>query len=246
MEAIGVISYKGGTGKTTVSVALSLALARAGERVALLDGDTPAPDLLEMLGVEQEAIGLDGEKRKLVPVDLGNGLKVFSVASMFPKTIGAHWDDTQRSRWFRSCLSDVEWGDIDRLVIDLPPGTSPEFDHLRDRLKSTVVIVVTPSKYSLLDNGKLITHLKRRKLKPLGVVENMAEYECSCGRSCKPWGTEDVEAWGARLEVPYLGKLPFIDSLDGQVGRTLSNHDTIEALVRKATKQHSVAPWLQA
>lgn len=230
MRCVAVGSGKGGVGKTSVSAALALGLARKGNRVGLLDGDLTAPDVMEILDLEGTKVKADRLVKKLLPVDLGNGLLVYSISMQFDSDIGVNWSDADRQMELYRCLSDVQWGELDYLFVDLAPGNSPEARYLRENIKHEALVVVSPASMSLLDSSKLIRQLQKAKVPITGIVENLSEYACSCGRASSPFGRADTVKFASKYGLKHLGRLPFVVTDDGRALTALVNHPTIESI----------------
>jgi ATP-binding protein involved in chromosome partitioning len=203
---IAVGSGKGGVGKTTLAVNLAIALARMGNKVGLLDADVYGPNVPLMLGSSEQPT-IVGDNRMLPPERYG--LKVISVGFLSPGDKPLVWRGPMLHSVIRQFLSQVEWGQLDYLVVDLPPGTGDVVISLVQTVPLTgAVIVTTPSDVSLQDARKAIEMFKQVKVDILGIVENMSYFVCPhCNHEIdifsKGGGKRTAEAFG----VPFLGSI---------------------------------------
>jgi Mrp family chromosome partitioning ATPase len=207
-----VLSGKGGVGKSTVAVNLATALMLSGKRVGLLDVDIHGPSIPTMLGLENERMpsGIDG----LLPVELGD-IKVVSLGFLLPSQDEAVvWRGPMKMSVIKQFLQDVEWGDLDYLIIDSPPGTGDEpltVCQLLEPLDGALV-VTTPQKVAAVDVRKSVTFCRQLHVPILGIIENMSGFICPhCGETTAilPGGAGRTIA--ADMQVPFLGAIP-IDS----------------------------------
>lgn len=207
---IVVMSGKGGVGKSTVAVNLALELARQGARVGLLDADITGPDIAKLLGLDDRKPGILNGIMMPVIYPVGCGVKVMSMAFIADEDAAIIWRGPLKTSIINQFLGSVDWGELDYLIIDLPPGTSDEPLSLAKFLSFTgfALIVTTPQELSLLDVRKSITFARRLHIEILGIIENMSGYTCPhCGK------TEDIfkkgggEEASRRLGIPFLGRL---------------------------------------
>jgi len=207
---IMVMSGKGGVGKTSTSVNIAIALANKGFRVGLVDVDIHGPDIPRMLGVKGE---LDvNQNRKLMPKICRNNLKVISVESlMLNKDDAIIWRGPMKFSAIKQFIGDVEWGDLDFLIIDSPPGTGDEPLTIAQTINDVqAVIVTTPQEVSLADVRKSINFCKTVHMKIFGLVENMSGFSCPhCGKSIDLFGAGGGEKTAKDMGIPFLGKIPF-------------------------------------
>lgn len=213
-----VMSGKGGVGKSTVAVNLAMAAMLSGQRVGLLDVDLHGPSVPTMLGLVDHR--LENGENGMLPVAIG-GLKVLSVGFLLRhRDDPVIWRGPVKMGVIRQFLEDVDWGDLDLLVIDVPPGTGDEplsVCQLMPELEGAV-IVTTPQKVAAADVRKSINFCKELDVKVLGVVENMSGFACpKCGEV-----TPILRAHGGRdmaeeMGVPFLGSIP-IDPLVAELG----------------------------
>lgn len=206
-QRIVVFSGKGGVGKTTVAVNLAFALMKSGNRVGLLDADVTGPDVPAMIGLRGgPAAGEDG---LMVPPER-HGLKVMSSASMIPPASPIIWRGPLRARFLDQFLGDTDWGRLEYLVADLPPGTGDEVLTIAQRMEPQLAIIVTtPQELSLVDSRRAVNMAKALKVGRIGVVENMSGLRCpDCGRRIELFGSGGGERVARELDVRFLGRVP--------------------------------------
>jgi ATP-binding protein involved in chromosome partitioning len=206
---IAVASGKGGVGKSTVAVNLAIALHSLGQRVALLDADVYGPSQPKLLGLtgKPRAAGADG--RILMPMER-YGLKVMSIGFLVEEDTPMIWRGPMVMSALVQMLRDVLWGDIDIMVVDMPPGTGDAQLTLAQQTPlAGAVIVSTPQDLALIDARKAVNMFARVNVPVLGIVENMSYFTCSkCGERHEIFGHGGAAAEAAKLGVPLLGALP--------------------------------------
>jgi ATP-binding protein involved in chromosome partitioning len=201
---IAVGSGKGGVGKTTLAVNLAIVLAKLGHKVGLLDADVYGPNVPLMLGISgQPKIGGDN---RITPLEV-YGLKVISVGFLNPGDKPLIWRGPMLHSIIRQFLGSVEWGQLDYLVVDLPPGTGDVSLSLIQTVPLTGAIVVsTPSDVSLQDARKAIEMFRQMKVDVVGMVENMSYFVCPhCHQQTDIFSRGGAEKTAAQFEVAYLG-----------------------------------------
>ena len=208
---IAVASGKGGVGKSTVSSNLAVALAREGRRVGLLDADIYGPSQPRMMGVNKRPASPDG--KTIVPLH-AHGVTLMSIGFMLEADKAVVWRGPMLMGALQQMLGQVQWGELDVLIIDLPPGTGDVQLTLCQRTEVTgALIVSTPQDVALLDARRAIDMFKTLKTPILGLIENMSTYVCpTCGNEAHLFGHGGVRQEAERLGVPFLGELPL--SLD--------------------------------
>jgi ATP-binding protein involved in chromosome partitioning len=236
-NTIAVASGKGGVGKSTVAVNLAVALARAGARVGLLDADIYGPSIPMMLGInEQPPAYVENERTRLLPIDKF-GVKVMSIGFLVDPGDALIWRGPMASGALKQFLSDVEWGGLDYLVFDLPPGTGDIQLTLSQTLPLTgAVIVTTPQDISLADARKGVRMFERVSVPILGIVENMSHFICShCGAREDIFGSGGGARAAAELGVPLLGEIPLVTSVreGGDLGIPVVERDPDGELGRR-------------
>jgi ATP-binding protein involved in chromosome partitioning len=214
-QTIAVASGKGGVGKSTVAVNLASALNLSGAKVGLLDADIYGPSVPALTGtLEQprvvEVPGPDGKaERKLVPLE-AYGLKLMSIGFLGGADQAMVWRGPMVSRAIQQMMSDVSWGELDYLVIDLPPGTGDASLTVAQSVPlSGVAVVATPQDLALDIAVKALQMFRSLNVTPLGLIENMSWYVCpSCGHEHHLFGHGGAERAAQRLGVPFLGAIP--------------------------------------
>ena len=207
---IMIMSGKGGVGKSSVSVNLAIALAEKGFTVGLMDVDIHGPDIPRMLGLSGMLEANDN--KKLNPMRYSDNLSAVSIESlMVNKDDAVIWRGPVKHGAIRQFLSEVEWGDLDYLIIDSPPGTGDEPLTVAQLIKDAqAVIVTTPQEVALADVRKSISFCKTVDMEILGIVENMSGYLCPhCGKPVELFGTGGGERTAIQSGLLLLGKIPF-------------------------------------
>ena len=207
---IVVMSGKGGVGKSTVAVNLALTLASEGHKVGVMDVDIHGPDVAKLLGVEDERLESTGEM--IVPVRVNENLSAISMAFLLEdRDTPIVWRGPMKMSAIRQFLGEVAWGDLDYLVIDLPPGTGDEPLTVAQMIPegAWAVVVTTPQDLALLDSRKAIRFAEALKMNVAGVVENMSGFECPhCGESIDLFKKGGGEAAAKEMGVNFLGRIP--------------------------------------
>ncbi|MCK4427825.1 MAG: Mrp/NBP35 family ATP-binding protein [candidate division Zixibacteria bacterium] len=218
-----IMSNKGGVGKSTVAVNLALVLARKAMRVGLLDIDIHGPCIPKMLGLEE--MPLVGDGKKIQPVSYTTNLKVVSMAFLIgDKESPVIWRGPLKMKAIQQFLDDVEWGMLDFLIIDSPPGTGDEPLSIAQLVKDIdgVIIVTTPQEVALLDSRKAVNFAKKLNMPVLGIIENMSGFICPhCGKRTDLFKTGGGERAAKQMGVPFLGRIPIEPEivLSGDEGR---------------------------
>jgi ATP-binding protein involved in chromosome partitioning len=204
---IAVASGKGGVGKSTVSVNLAVALAQAGASVGLLDADITGPNIPLMMGLEGQPKA--SANNKITPLER-YGVKAISIQFFVPEGQPIVWRGPLVGGAIQQFLRDVDWGDLDYLVIDLPPGTSDAQLTLAQAVPiSGAVLVTTPQEVALADVGKALAMFQRMSVPVLGLVENMTAFICPhCNEVTELFGRGGGERFAAAHDLEYLGGIP--------------------------------------
>ena len=204
-----VMSGKGGVGKTSTSVNLAIALANKGYRVGIMDVDLHGPDVPRMMGLKG-MLDLSNNK-KLEPMLRMENLKVISIESLtMSKDDAIIWRGPIKYSAIKQFIGDVEWGDLDFLVIDSPPGTGDEPLTIAKTIKDAkAIIVTTPQEVSLADVRKSISFCKTVKMEIFGMIENMSGFVCPhCNEKVDIFGSGGGERTAAAASIPFLGRIP--------------------------------------
>ena len=205
-----VLSGKGGVGKSTLAVNLAVSLALAGKPTGLLDIDIHGPSVPKILNLEGEGVvpGQDG----MLPVRMGENLKVMSIGFLLPSGNDAViWRGPRKYHTIKQFLKDVDWGDLDFLIVDSPPGTGDEPLAIAQLLENAdgAIVVTTPQDVALSDVRRGITFCRNVNLPVLGVVENMSGFVCPrCGERTDIFRSGGGERMAQEMKVPFLGRIP--------------------------------------
>jgi ATP-binding protein involved in chromosome partitioning len=204
-NAIAVGSGKGGVGKSTISVNIAIALAKTGARVGLMDADIYGPNIPTMLGVEKLP---PPQSEKLIPAKAYD-IKMISMGLLVKPGQPLIWRGPMLNSAIRQFLSDVDWGELDYLIIDLPPGTGDAALSLAQALPLSGAIIVTlPQLVSLEDATRGLAMFQQLEVPILGVIENMSYLEMPDGSRMDVFGTGGGEQMADSMKVPFLGKVP--------------------------------------
>jgi ATP-binding protein involved in chromosome partitioning len=204
---VAVASGKGGVGKSTVSANLAVALAQAGASVGLLDADITGPNIPLMMGLE--GVPKADADNKIVPLER-YGVKVISIAFFVPDGQPIVWRGPLVGGAIQQFLRDVAWGDLDYLVVDLPPGTSDAQLTLAQAVPiSGAVLVTTPQQVAILDVQKALAMFARMSVPVIGLVENMSAFICPhCGEATEIFGRGGGERFARENDIEFLGGVP--------------------------------------
>jgi ATP-binding protein involved in chromosome partitioning len=204
-NAIAVGSGKGGVGKSTVAVNIAISLAKSGARVGLMDADIYGPNIPTMLGVDRLP---PPKENRLIPA-LAYDIKMISMGLLVKPGQPLIWRGPMLNSAIRQFLGDVEWGELDYLVVDLPPGTGDAALSLAQALPlSGAVIVTLPQLVSLEDAGRGLNMFRQLEVPILGVIENMSYLDLPDGTRMDIFGSGGGEQLADSMQVPFLGKVP--------------------------------------
>jgi ATP-binding protein involved in chromosome partitioning len=205
-----VLSGKGGVGKSTVAVNLAVSLALSGKNVGLLDIDIHGPSVPKILNLEGKSIQAVGNT--LLPVEMLENLKVMSIGFLLRGSDDAViWRGPMKYQMIKQFLKDVDWGDLDFLIVDSPPGTGDEPLSIVQLLENAdgAIIVTSPQEVALSDVRKCITFCRNLRLPVLGVLENMSGFVCpKCGETTNVFKSGGGETMANQMNVPFLGRIP--------------------------------------
>ena len=216
-----IISGKGGVGKSVIAVNLAYGLLFQGKTVGILDVDIHGPSLAKMVGVENRRLRVL-QDNVIEPIAITPSLKIITIASFLKDAdTPVIWRGPLKMKMINQFLGDVEWGELDYLVIDSPPGTGDEPLSIAQFVPglSGAVIVTTPQEIALLDSRKSVNFAKSLNVPVIGIIENMSGLVCPhCGENIELFKTGGGEKAAQELEVPFLGRIPIepaiVDSTD--------------------------------
>ena len=213
-----VLSGKGGVGKSTVATNLALSFSMNGSEVGLLDVDIHGPDIPKMLGIENER--LEGGEDGITPVLGSPHLKVMSMAFLLPdKDSPVIWRGPLKMKAIQQFIEDVHWGELDYLIMDLPPGTGDEPLSVAHLIPDAdgAIIVTTPQEVALLDSRKAVNFVRALNIPIIGIIENMSGFRCPhCKKEIDLFKAGGGEKAAKEFGLPFLGKVP----LDPKVAET--------------------------
>jgi ATP-binding protein involved in chromosome partitioning len=246
-NTIAVASGKGGVGKSTVAVNIAASLARDGAKVGLLDADVYGPSIPLMMGTSAKPIM---RNNKIVPLE-AFGVKIMSIGFLLEADRALIWRGPLVAQLINQFLNEVDWGDLDYLIIDLPPGTGDVQLTLVQKIPlSGAVIVTTPQDVALADAIKGIQMFQEVKTPILGIVENMSFFVCpSCGERSEIFGFGGGERTAERYNVPLLGRIPLDTAIrqGGDIGHPLvlstpdsPSSDAFQAAARQAARKLAI------
>jgi len=228
-SVIAVGSGKGGVGKSTIAAILAYGLARAGSKVGLMDADVYGPSLPHLIGSSDRPIL---RNNRIQPIHVG-GVTVMSMGLLVPPGEAVVWRGPMLHGAITQFLRDTDWGNLDYLIIDMPPGTGDVALTLSQLLPlSGAVVVCTPQEVALLDAVKAIAMFRKVNIDVLGMIENMSHFVCpDCGSRHAIFGSGGARDKAAELGVPFLGELPINVGLRiaGDEGRVASSFDDAAA-----------------
>ncbi len=206
-NVIAVASAKGGVGKSTVAVNLAAGLARTGARVGLLDADVYGPSAHILLGIERGP--MMGRRNRMLPVE-AHGMKVMSIGLLTDPDQAVAWRGPMASGALKQFISDVDWGELDYLVFDMPPGTGDIALTLVQSVSVTgIVMVTTPQDLALADVRRGMAMFRKVEVPVLGIVENMSLYRCpQCGFEAEIFAHGGGRRMAAEGDVPLIAEIP--------------------------------------
>ncbi len=251
-SVIAVGSGKGGVGKSTISACLAYGLARAGAKVGIMDADVYGPSIPHLLGVDGRPHVIDSRLQPMLKDDL----RVMSMGFLIPPGEAVVWRGPMLHGAITQFLRDTDWGELDYLIIDMPPGTGDVALTLSQLLPlSGAVVVCTPQELALLDAVKAIAMFRKVNIPVLGMVENMSYFVCpDTEKRYDIFGTGGAQRKAEQLEVPFLGEVPINISIrergdDGQTGGNLDDvatapflREICQRLVRQLSAAHKASP----
>jgi ATP-binding protein involved in chromosome partitioning len=205
---IAVGAGKGGVGKSTIAVLAACGLARSGARVGLLDGDIYGPSMTTMLGLEELPGGMRGNPPMLLPFEV-HGVRAMTIGKLVDPEKALIWRGPMAHGAFKQLVTQTEWGDLDYLIIDLPPGTGDVPLTMSQLLPlSGAVVVCTPQKVAQDDARRAVRMFQQLGIEVLGIVENMSYFICEHGSEYDIFGRGGAEHMAAAMNLPFLGAIP--------------------------------------
>lgn len=243
---VAVGSGKGGVGKSTLSANLAVALARLGIKVGLVDADIYGPSQPRLM--DSEHVKPEARGSKLAPVQSAYGVPMLSTGQIAQPGQAIAWRGPMAGRALEQ-LVDASWGDVDTLVVDLPPGTGDvQLTMIQKHKPAGAVIVSTPQDLALMDTTRAISLFQQAEVPIIGLVENMAGYACPhCGEVSDPFGSGGAEAAARTMQIDFLGRVPLSMGIrlasDGGVPPAAGTDPAGEPFHAIAAK---VADWLNA
>ncbi len=238
---IAVLSGKGGTGKTTVTVNIAQALSDKGYKIGVLDADVTGPNIPLMFGVEDDQITT--KDNKIIPIESGK-VKIVSMEFLLQdKSKAIIWRGPMKIKALKQLLSEVNWGELDFLIVDLPPGSSDEPLSIVQTIKDLdgMVVVTTPQNVSLLDVSKSVNFAEVTNVPIIGIIENMSGFACPhCGEVTNIFKKDGGKNFAEQLSLNFLGSIPLVSAIceAGDIGKpaVLSNEiakDSFDKIVEK-------------
>ena len=237
---IAIAAGKGGVGKSTAATSLAIALKRAGSSVGLLDADVYGPSIPQLTGIRGRCAAGQGEK--IAPRDF-DGIPLMSIGYMIPPGAAVIWRGPMLHSAITTFVRNTDWGDLDYLIIDMPPGTGDIALSLSQLLPLTgSVIVCTPQEVALIDAVKAVGMFRKVKIPVIGLIENMSSFICpDNGKSYDIFGKGGAKEYAQQDNIPYLGEIPININLRqrGDAGKMFDNFDdeTIGPYLEKIAKQ---------
>jgi Mrp family chromosome partitioning ATPase len=212
-----VISGKGGVGKSTTAVNLATTLAELGNKVGIIDLDFTGPSVAKMLGIESMVPEVL-ENKNLKPIEVPEIPNLFAISlALFLRSPDTPviWRGSMKFKAIKNFLYEIEWGNLDYLIFDLPPGTSDEPLTIAQQLPDVdgAIIITSPQEVATLDVKKAINFLRKLEIKPLGIIENMSGFQCPhCSEVTNIFGKNGGKFLADSMSVPFLGSIP-IDTI---------------------------------
>ncbi len=235
---VAVGAGKGGVGKSTIAVMLAAGLKREGASVGLMDADIFGPSIPKMLGVEHERPSVHGEK--ILPI-VSNGIGLMSIGFMIESERAVIWRGPMVHGVVKQFLEQVEWGELDYLIVDLPPGTGDVPLTLSQSIPLTgAVVVCTPQEVAQLDAVRALRMYQQLNVDILGMVENMSYFIApDTGKEYDIFGRGTIEKTAARLKVPFLGSIPLNVAIRvaGDSGNPMVSFEKVDKSTRTAVEQ---------
>ncbi len=206
-----ILSGKGGVGKSTVTANLSVTFALRGQKVGILDADIHGPSIPKIFGIRGRKLGRNDESSGIIPPAGEFGVKVVSMDFLLKgDEIPVIWRGPMKASAIRQFLSDIEWGELDLLLVDLPPGTGDESLSVMQLIRDIdgVLMITAPSQISQLVVKRAVGFTRKLKVPLVGVIENMSGFVCPrCGEKSDILGSGGGQKISEQLDIPFLGKI---------------------------------------
>ncbi len=233
---IAIAAGKGGVGKSTAAISLAIALKRAGSSVGLLDADVYGPSIPQLSGIRGRCSAGQGDR--IAPMDF-DGIPLMSIGYMIPPGEAVIWRGPMLHSAITTFVRNTDWGELDYLIIDMPPGTGDIALSLSQLLPLTgSVIVCTPQEVALIDAVKAVGMFRKVKIPVIGLIENMSSFICpDCSKSYDIFGKGGAKEYAQQDDIPFLGEIPLNIGLRkrGDAGTMIDNFD-----------DKTVGPYLEA
>ena len=211
MKKIAIISGKGGVGKSTIAINLAYALKiKKNYRVGLFDADIHGPSIPKLTGLEKAFGGIETKNKKFIPIEK-KGVKIFSIGFLLPtRDTPVIWRGPMKHGFIKQAIENVEWGELDYLIIDLPPGTGDEVLSVATLAKPDgIIVVTTPQTVALEDVRKAINFARELSIPIIGIIENMSGFLCPyCSKRTYIFGKGGGLHLAEETGVPFLGSIP--------------------------------------
>ena len=237
---IAIAAGKGGVGKSTAATSLAIALKRAGSLVGLLDADVYGPSIPQLTGIRGRCAAGQGEK--IAPMDF-EGIPLMSIGYMIPPGEAVIWRGPMLHSAVTTFVRNTDWGELDYLIIDMPPGTGDIALSLSQLLPLTgSIIVCTPQEVALIDAVKAVGMFRKVNIPVIGLVENMSSFVCpDCNKSYDIFGKGGAKEYAQQDNIPFLGEIPLNISLRqrGDAGKMVDNFndETVGPYLERIAKQ---------
>jgi ATP-binding protein involved in chromosome partitioning len=242
-RVLAVASGKGGVGKSSLAANLAAAFSGLGHRTGVLDADVYGYSIPHMLGVHQRPVAVDGGERAMIVPPMRGDLKVMSIGFFLDENTPVMWRGPMLHRALEQFLSDVHWGELDTLVVDMPPGTGDVAISLGQLLpRAEAVVVTTPHRASQQVAVRAAQMARKTNMRLLGVVENMSYLTREDGSREELFGSGGGEALAAEVEAPLLGRIPF----DPQLGALADEGEPIVLAEPQAAVSRAIVELAEA
>jgi len=215
-QVIAVASGKGGVGKSTISVSIALALARTGKKIGIIDADIYGPSIAKMMGTNNEP---EFENQKIIP-PIAFGVKCASMGMLLQDDSAAIWRAPMAIKALNQLINGTNWGELDYLIIDMPPGTGDIQLSIASKFKPDgAVIISTPQEVALLDAQKAITMFQKVEVPIIGIIENMSYFKDESGNKNYIFGKGNTENIAKEFNISLMAKIPLLNEISAQLDK---------------------------